>query len=402
MTYFFFYWLLKITAKLYFKKIRIYDYENVSPNKPLIICANHGNSFMDAILMAVVFKRNLHFLARSDAFNTPFKRWFLGKINMMPVYRIRDGREVLKNNDAIFDRCQQILENNGAILIFPEGNCVVEKRLRTFKTGFVQMAFASKMQNLQVLPVTINYTNPLAFYSEVSFQFQKPIDVELVKIETSQDYIRFSKSLISKTIESVLNQMFVIPEGFDAFYEQVLEMNLNNLKLKFTSSQLQAIKELDNLRLTNATLFEDLKIKTANYFEQLNHLNINDDVVVESASINQLVSIIIIPFYYLIKAVHYLPVTLIAFIINTKIKQLQFKGALRMILGMFVYLIYTPVFLIILAQFLGVFDSLIFMLVFFNPYLYNRIIITFESTRKKEFLPNLFLLRNEILRYFSL
>jgi hypothetical protein len=97
-----------------------------------------------------------------------------------------------------------------------------------------------------------------------------------------------------------------------------------------------------------------------------------------------------------------LPATLITFIINTKIKQLQFKGAVRMILGMFVYLIYTPVFLIILAQFIGVFDSLIFMLVFFNPYLYNRIIITFESTRKKEFLPNLLMLRNEILRYFNL
>ncbi|OAQ41552.1 hypothetical protein A5893_00090 [Pedobacter psychrophilus] len=402
MTYFFFYWLLKITAKLYFKKIRVYDYENVSPNKPLIICANHGNSFMDAVLMAVIFKRNLHFLARADAFNTPFKRWFLGKINMMPVYRIRDGREVVKNNDAIFDRCQQILENNGAILIFPEGNCVVEKRLRTFKTGFVQMAFASKMQNLQVLPVTINYSNPLEFYSEVSFQFQNQIDVNLIKEETQNDYISFSKLLLSKTIVGISHQMLILPEIEDGFYEQALEINLNNLKVGFVTSQLHVIKELDHMRLTDSILFEDLKIKTANYFKHLNQLNINDEVVVEGSIINPFISILVIPFYFLIKAIHYLPATLVSFIINKKIKQLQFKGAVRMILGMFVYLIYTSIFLIVSVQFLGFFNSIIFMLIFFNPYVYNRLTITYKSIRKKEFLPKLLDLRKEIIGNFNL
>ncbi len=396
MTYFFFYWLLKFTAKLYFKKIRMYDYENVSPNKPLIICANHGNSFMDAILMAVIFKRNLHFLARADVFNTPFKRWFLGKINMMPVYRIRDGREVLKNNDAIFDRCQQILENNGAILIFPEGNCVVEKRLRTFKTGFVQMAFASKMQNLQVLPVTINYSNPLAFYSEVSFQFQKPIDVILIKEETQNDYISFSKSLLSKTIIGISNQMLILPEMEDAFYEQALEINLNNLNLGFVTSQLNIIDRLNIIREQNIELYRYLKHKTDIYFEQLNDLNINDEVLLESSNINYLLSILVIPFYFLIKAIHYLPATLVSFIINTKIKQLQFKGAVRMILGMFVYLIFTSIFLIIAVQFFGLLNSIIFILIFFNPYVYNRLTIMFKVARKRELLPKLLGLRKEI------
>jgi len=388
MTYFFFYWLLKITAKLYFKKIRVYDYENVSPDKPLIICANHGNSFLDAILMAVIFKRDLHFLARADAFNTPFKRWFLGNINMMPVYRIRDGREILKNNDAIFNRCQQILENNGAILIFPEGNCVVEKRLRTFKAGFVQLAYSCKKQALQVLPVTINYSKPLEFYSQVSFKFQNPIDVELIKEQTQNDYISFSKSLLSTTIASISDEMLIIPEGEDEFYEQVLEINSNNLKLSFVTTQLNLIERLNIIKEQNIDLYKNLKDKTTNYFEQLNCLNVDDDVVIEGSNINQLLSVIIVPFYFLIKAIHYLPATLIGFIINTKIKQLQFKGAVRMILGMFVYLIYTLVFLIISAQFLGFFNSIVFMIVFFNPYIYNRIMITFKSTKKENFYLN--------------
>ena len=177
MLYNVFYYLLRFASFLYFRKIRLYQINNIPDKNPLIICSNHGNSFLDAILIAVLQKRKLHFLARADAFNTPFKRWFLAKINMMPIYRIRDGREELKNNNVIFEKCRQILNKGGAIVIFPEGNCVVEKRLRTFKTGFVQLAFDAEIDNLQILPVTINYSKPLSFYTEVSLDFSKPINV---------------------------------------------------------------------------------------------------------------------------------------------------------------------------------------------------------------------------------
>ncbi|MBK0382658.1 1-acyl-sn-glycerol-3-phosphate acyltransferase [Pedobacter sp. SD-b] len=395
MTYFFFYHLLKITCKLYFKKIKVYDYENVSPSKPLIICANHGNSFMDAILMAVIFKRKLHFLARADAFNTPFKKWFLGKINMMPVYRIRDGREVLKNNDAIFDKCQSILENNGAILIFPEGNCVVEKRLRTFKAGFLQMAFACKKTDLQVLPVTINYSKPLEFYSQVSLKFQKPIAIQIIKEQTQNDYISFSKVLLSKTIEGISNDMLIIPEGEDRFYEQALEINLTDLKVGFVSSQLKLIERLNEIKEQDIERFNELKIKTAFYFAQINALKISDEMMVMYNKTNKFFVFLSIPFYYLGEAIHYLPTTLISGLIDKKIKQLQFKGAVRMIFGMFVYIIYVPIILFITYCFFGLkWMALMIIIFYITRSDYKK--LSFQGFLVSKKMPELIKLRTEI------
>ena len=176
MIYTLFYFIFKIVIKLRFKSVYLNNYSLLASQQPLIIIANHGNSFLDAILLAIVFKRELHFLARADVFNSKFKWWFLGKLNMMPIYRIRDGREALKNNDVIFSKCTQILKKSGAILIFPEGNCVVEKRLRSFKTGFVNLAFESDVQDLAVLPISLNYSSLKTLNTDVDVFFNNLIN----------------------------------------------------------------------------------------------------------------------------------------------------------------------------------------------------------------------------------
>ena len=406
MTYFFFYWLLKITCHLYFRKIKIYDYENVSPNKPLIICANHGNSFMDAILMAIIFKRKLHFLARADAFNTPFKRWFLGKINMMPVYRIRDGREVLKNNDAIFDRCQQILENNGAILIFPEGNCIVEKRLRTFKAGFVQMAYASTLKNLELLTVSINYSKPFKFNSEVDFYFNAPFNVSKIKYET-EGYIAFSKLVLNKVKIQIAEKMIIIPDAEDdEFYDQVLEIVRNNNSDKV----LGVAQKLNILKNDNSRHFIDLNLKTSQYFRELNKFNITDKVLIVKIGFwrnNFLFAFY--PFYYLGKILNYLPSNFIESKLKKAIKEKQFLSAVRMVIALFVYVIYIPIISLILFFFIGKFIVSLFgviMILLFYRYNFSNYQL-FEEHKSLESLDvnelkSLILSRKEILKAINL
>lgn len=354
MTYFFFYHLLKITCKVYFRKINVYHRENIDPTNPLIICANHGNSFMDAILMAIIFKRKMHFLARADAFNTPFKNWFLSKINMMPIYRIRDGREGLKNNDAIFDQCKNILENNGAILIFPEGNCIVEKRLRDFKTGFVHLAFESEAKNLQVLPVSINYSNPHAFHTEVSFEFLPSISVEEIKSDLK--FIPFSKILVEMVKQKISERMITIlkPEH-DEFYENVFTLvrndELNNSQ--FTENQIKKADYLNQLESNNHLIFNELKNKIDYYFKQLNKYHLNDKVIQHGSHSNiKLLGRLISTFYFLGYILNYVPSLLIRKI-EKKIKEPQFLSAVRMVVGMFIYLIYVPLLVLAVGLLIG-------------------------------------------------
>lgn len=385
MLYRVFHTLLKFACYLYFSRIRLYQTENISSHNPLIVCANHGNSFMDAILIAITLKRKLHFLARADVFNTPFKRWFLSQINMMPIYRIRDGREELKNNDAIFDKCQRILEKNGAILIFPEGTCIVEKRLRTFKTGFVQLAFEAKVKDLQILPVTLNYSKPLDFYTDVSLDFSKPIDVFEFKNEADNDYIKFSKRLITETLDRISERMIIIPNNEDdEFYEQVLEITRNDYKESFLLDQLKIVKYLNEIKLNNSLLYNNLKEKSQQYFHQLNQHNIMDEAVINKNNYRQNFLFLSYPFYFSGVIIHFIPTTIINYFIEKKVKEIQFKSAVRLVIGLTIYLIYTPI-LFALASVVLTFGSIFLIgLIYFFYSNFHQLKLIFSLNRVKD------------------
>ena len=77
---------------------------------PLLIAANHPNSFLDAIIVATLFKNPVYSLARGDAFNGKLITKILTSLNMLPVYRISEGAENLDNNYSTFDECQDIFQ----------------------------------------------------------------------------------------------------------------------------------------------------------------------------------------------------------------------------------------------------------------------------------------------------
>ncbi len=171
--------LMSIVLRGYVRKIESYGLDIVPARGPLIISSNHPNALLDAVILAVMLKRKLHFLSRADVFNTPFKRWFFALLGIIPVYRIRDGRENLDKNKEIFARCYQILAQGGTILIFSEGSCVVEKHLRTLKPGTAQLATGFYRQYERAVPVTcigLTYSDPLYFRTKVKLSCSEPIN----------------------------------------------------------------------------------------------------------------------------------------------------------------------------------------------------------------------------------
>ncbi len=127
---------------------------------PLLIASNHPNSFLDAIILATLFKHPIHSLARGDAFNGRLITKILGSFNMLPVYRVSEGVENLEHNYSTFEQCQQIFKKNGIVLIFSEGRCINEWHLRPLKKGTARLALAAWQCNtpLKILPLGINYS----------------------------------------------------------------------------------------------------------------------------------------------------------------------------------------------------------------------------------------------------
>ena len=70
-----------------------------------MLVANHPNSFLDAVLIGAAIHRPTHFLARGDAFNHKTAAKILSSLNMLPVFRLSEGKEnLLKNTVTIFLR----------------------------------------------------------------------------------------------------------------------------------------------------------------------------------------------------------------------------------------------------------------------------------------------------------
>jgi len=195
---------------------------------PLLIAANHPNSFLDAIILDTLFKNPVYSLTRGDAFKGKLISKILTSLNMLPVYRISEGAENLDNNYFTFDECQKIFRKNGIVLVFSEGRCVNEWHLRPLKKGTARLALSAWQQNipLKILPVGINYSSFRTFGKNVFLNFGSFINKEDVNVDLSDGKavnefnVKLQRQLqglvyeIDKTDIEKLKKYFCIPQSF--------------------------------------------------------------------------------------------------------------------------------------------------------------------------------------------
>ena len=151
----------RVFIHFYCRKIIINNKNCLSQKGPLLIASNHPNSFLDAIILATLFKHPVHSLARGDAFASKLITRILNSFNMLPVYRVSEGVENLESNYDTFAACQELFKKDGIILIFSEGRCINEWHLRALKKGTARLALEAWTSGvpLKVLPLGINYNS---------------------------------------------------------------------------------------------------------------------------------------------------------------------------------------------------------------------------------------------------
>ena len=175
------YQLLKLPARialnLYCRNLNINKKQVLNYEGPLLIAANHPNSFLDAVIISTLFKRPVYSLVRGDVYINSFFSRILTALNMLPVYRISEGAENLGHNYSTFTKCREIFKNNGIVLIFSEGGCINEWHLRPLKKGTARLALSSWEENipLNVLPAGINYQSFSKFGKNIILNFGKVI-----------------------------------------------------------------------------------------------------------------------------------------------------------------------------------------------------------------------------------
>lgn len=218
----------RLLIHFYCRKVIINNESVLSRKGPLLIASNHPNSFLDAIMMAILFKHPVHSLARGDAFAGKFLSKILASLNMLPVYRISEGVENLESNYETFESCQNIFKNQGIVLIFSEGRCINEWHLRPLKKGTARLAITAWEQNipLEVLPLGINYSSFKKFGKNIFLNFGSAITKEDMNegFTSGKAVNEFNEKLngqlknlvfeIDKNDTDTLKKNFYVPQSF--------------------------------------------------------------------------------------------------------------------------------------------------------------------------------------------
>jgi 1-acyl-sn-glycerol-3-phosphate acyltransferase len=128
-------------------RLEVKGREHVPATGPVLIASNHV-SVLDPPFIGGASPRELYFLAKEELFRVPVLGRVISALNSRPVKR--DGSDSRALKTAL-----KLLEEERALLVFPEGTRGVEGRLGEGKPGVGMLAV---MSGARVVPAHISGT----------------------------------------------------------------------------------------------------------------------------------------------------------------------------------------------------------------------------------------------------
>lgn len=179
------FWLFSVRSYLqlalffYFKKITTRNKKAIPKDEAVMFLGNHQNALIDALLIATQNNRFSFFLARAAVFNKPLVGKILESLQMLPIYRIRDGWGNLNKNTAIFSKSASLLNESQSIVVFPEGNHNLRRTVRPLSKGFTRVIFETLERfpktKIHLIPVGLNFQNATQYGDTALINFGMPI-----------------------------------------------------------------------------------------------------------------------------------------------------------------------------------------------------------------------------------
>ena len=167
--------LMRVLFNLYYHP-KIINKEVIPKDGPILIVGNHKHVY-DQCLTIMATKRVIHYMAKKEYFEGRLA-WFFKFVGCIPVNRqIKDT--------AATAQALEILKNNGAIGLFPEGtrNKTKDIFLLPFKFGTVSMA---KKTNATIVPFGL--TGDYKFRSKnLVVRYGTPFKVGDMSLEEAND-----------------------------------------------------------------------------------------------------------------------------------------------------------------------------------------------------------------------
>lgn len=245
MFYYFSRFLVRLALPIYLKKLCVSHFDRLPKGKPLLLASNHPDSFFDAVVIGSVLSQPIHTLTRGDVFKKPAAAFWLRQINLIPVFRGSEGRQYLKNHDVTAQESHDALKKDDAVVVFSEGICVNEWRLRPLGKGTARMAYKiwfgeNALPDMKVIPTGLNYENFRGPGKRVALKFGAPISQDDITT-SSADYEKWLREF-NEILEKKMNEVILtIPadvtvqqrnEILNAYFSECKSSTRDNILLK--------------------------------------------------------------------------------------------------------------------------------------------------------------------------
>lgn len=365
-----------------FSKISIKGTENIPTDGAVIFAPNHTNAFMDAFTVLKVAKSPVVFVARADVFRNPIAAKIFNFFKIMPIMRMRDGRENLKKNDQIMQTAVEVLRNGVPFGIFCEGTHRMKHSILPLVKGIFRIALQADEalkgeMPVYIVPIGIEYGSYTRYRSTISVQVGEAFNVSEFNLQhkdkTQPELMNIMREELSSRISSLYH---CVPDDED--YEAILDLCYlyNNAQFTIHNAQFeerrdvafdhrlfidkdqkifnskspyetmqknrQTVSELLQLKATNPTQYQQLISKAHQFATLRRKLNISDETLYHRPTTKTLIvrilALIITLPYFLFSAIIDLPVSLITWLLfHFIIEDGAMKNSLRLAIILLVY-----------------------------------------------------------------
>ena len=177
-----------LALRIFYRRIATVQGQHLPSGGPVVIAANHPNYIIDALALGTRTHRQLHFVAKGALLDRyPVVSRFLRAAGVLPVFRQGErpaaGGAVARASANLesFGRCADLLEENGVICMFAEGQSHPERQVREVRTGTARIVLEAEARHdyrlgVQVVPAGLYFPDVDRFFSDGAVAFGPPID----------------------------------------------------------------------------------------------------------------------------------------------------------------------------------------------------------------------------------
>lgn len=355
--------LLRASMFLFYRRLTADGRHLFKEKGPLLVASNHPNTLMDALGVAIFLRHRIGFIGNASLFRVGWMAAILRFLHVIPIYRPQDLKpgEQMSLNDDSFRKIYEYLEDEGILLIFPEGTSLVGKTLREIRTGLARIALGYEAKHgfqggLRILPVSLNYSSSTHFRTRLHINYNALIHVADYADAYAEDE-RATVRAVTNELEARLAEGLVIlddPEQ-ERMFQQVVRLYRERLedtvpvakpsRADFAREKHTA-ESLRQLRVDDPTAYERLRMDLDRWFTMVDRIGLRQRVLGDRLSrwhpgvsllLRGLLMLVGLPFFLIGAlagcAIYYIP----SWAAPRIASDIEYRTPIMMMLGLFMF-----------------------------------------------------------------